>query len=336
MNDAFAKLVREIPQIGIDWHRETILENSRRNFQYAEAKRTLRDLEPYSLPDALIISAGPSLYRRDMIARIKALDFRGHLIAIDGSFVQCLRAGVRGNVNYVMTLDPHPTRIVRWFGDPDFAVNSAGDDYFERQDLDESFRRDAERTNAENIELVNLQHPAWDLIMCCTAPENVVARTWQTKPQWRPYWFAPLVDNPALPGSLTRQIAEITKLPALNTGGTVGTAAIMFAHCVLKAKRIAVVGMDLGYAADTPLERTQSWNMLKDKPNVKDYYPHVDHPVWGECYTDATYAWYRQNLLALLKSAGRTLFNCSEGGALFGPHVECMTLEEWWPWGARG
>ena len=69
--------------------------------------------------------------------------------------------------------------------------------------------------------------------------------------------------------------------------------------------------------------------MLKDRKDVADLYPRVTHPQWGECYTDPTYHFYKQGSLALLKSAGRTLFNCTEGGALFGPHVECMNLEEW-------
>jgi hypothetical protein len=322
MSEAFAKLVREIPQIGVDWHRETILANSRTNAPHI--KNTMREIKPDSR-DVIVVSAGPSLYRQNMLQRIKALGFTGALVAIDGSYVQCLRASI--TPNYVLTLDPHPTRIVRWFGDPEFADNSAGDDYFARQDLDEAFRRDAEKTNAENLALIDdCSRPP--LLICSTAPANVVRRT----ADFERYWFAPLVDNPKLPGSLTREIAQATGLPCLNTGGTVGTAAVIFAHCILKARRIAVVGMDLGYAKDLPLERTQSWNMLKDRADVKDLYPKVLHPKWGECYVDPTYAWYRQNLLALLKSAGRTLYNCTEGGALYGPHVECMTLEEF----ARG
>ena len=323
MSDAFAKLVSEIPRIGVDWHREAILGNSRRNA--AHAGRAVRGIVQENR-DVIVVSAGPSLYKRDMLRRIACLRKPVCVVATDGSYVQCLRAGYVPS--YTLTLDPHPTRIVRWFGDPEFAANSAADDYFARQDLDEAFRADSAKQNARNMTLVDTFAPQSKLVICSTAPENVVRRT----SAFDRYWFAPLVDNPALPGSLTREIAEVTRLPAMNTGGTVGTAAVMFALCVLKARRIAVVGMDLGYAADMPLERTQSWNMLKGRKDVADLYPRVQHPQWGECYTDATYAWYRQNLLALLKSAGITLYNCTEGGALFGPHVECTTIEEW----ARG
>lgn len=319
MNDAFAALVRDIPRLGIDWHRETILANSR---AYTAGEQSIRAIPPDDRP-ALIVSAGPSLYRHKSLERAAALRHKVAIVAIDGSYIQCLRANIVPD--YVLTLDPHPTRIVRWFGDPDYAAHTAEDDYFARQDLDEGFRAEAARVNAENIDIVDAFASVTKLVICSTAPANVVART-AKMPR---FWFAPLVDNPKLPGSLTREVAEATRLPALNTGGTVGTAAVMFAHCILRTPSIAAVGMDLGYAADMPLERTQSWNMLKDRKDVRELYPIVEHPAWGRCYTDCTYFWYRQNLLALLKSAGRTLYNCTEGGALYGPHVECTTLEEW-------
>ena len=345
ISDSFARLVSEIPALGMDWHRETLLENSRRNMEFQRIREpTIRDVRPVNGAKVLIVSAGPSLYQRDMLARLKAMrhSLSTYLVAIDGSYVQCLRAGIVPD--FVMTLDPHPTRIVRWFGDPDFEANSAGDDYFARQDLDEHFRADAAKRNAENFGLVNaFQYVS--LVICSTSPINVVLRT-SGMPR---YWFAPLVDNPHLKypmtevgfssakggfyretqKSLTREIAEITGLPSLNTGGTVGTAAVMFAHCILKAQDIAVIGMDLGYAADTPHERTQSWNMLKGRKEVADLYPKVQHPQWGECFTDPTYWHYRNALLSLLKSAGRTLYNCTEGGTLYGPHVQCMKLEDW-------
>lgn len=321
MNDAFARLVSEIPSIGLDWHREQLLGNSAANKPHI--RFTLRDISPQPDADVLVISAGPSLYRCSILRRVFELSPLPAIVAIDGSYVQCLRARIIPD--YVLTLDPHPTRIVRWFGDPDFALNSIGDDYFARQDLDEAFRQNALRTNFENMKLVDTWASGSSLVISSTAPANVVART----AAFRRYWFAPLVDNPHAPKSLTRRMAEATGLPALNTGGTVGTAAVMFAHQVLRARRIAVVGMDLGYYADTPLERTQSWNMLKDRKDVSEFYPRIHHPRWGECYTDPTYAWYAQNLKALLKSAGRTLYNCTEGGALYGPHIECLELEEW-------
>lgn len=319
---SFDDLVAAIPRIGLDWHADTLIDNTRTNHRHILL--STRPLQDRRTDCALVVSAGPSLYQRGILARVAALRAGCTVIAVDAALVQCLRAGI--TPDYVISIDPHPTRIVRWFGDPDLAEHTADDDYFARQDLDEAFRANARAENELNIELVNecSRDHSVRLILACCVSESVVRRTYNFR---RRHWFAPLVDSPSAPNSLTRRMADLTGLPALNTGGTVGTAAIMFAHAVLGTKRVGVVGMDLGYAADTPLERTQSWNMLKDRQNPGQYYREIDHPVYGKCYTDPTYWWYRQNLLELVKVAGMTLYNCSESGALYGDGIEYCSVE---------
>lgn len=317
----FDDMVRSIPKLGMDWHRETLIANSTANKPHM--RKSIRELQKRQ-GRVLVASAGPSLRRNlEEMLTVPMCVSPPEIVAVDGAYIACLQAGIVPT--YVMTLDPHPTRIVRWFGDPDLEKHTADDDYFARQDLDEKFRADMVKANAENMAIVDDACCGSKLIICSTAPANVVART----SAFDRYWFAPLVDQPRMPGSLTRELAKITGLPSLNTGGTVGTAAVMFAHCVLQAQSIAVIGMDLGYAKDLPLERTQSWNMLKDKPNVDQFYPRVQHPLWGECYSDPTYYSYRANLLGLLKAGNRTLYNCTGAGALYGPHVQCGHVGEW-------
>ena len=312
----FDETVASITQAGLEWHRETIIANSRRNA--AHVQRTMRDISSDSRP-CLVISAGPSLYREKICGRIASNSFAGNIIATDGAYIQCLKAGI--TPDWVITLDPHPTRMVRWFGDPDYSENSKNDDYFTRQDLDVSFRANSIAQNAENIRLVDA-NPV-KLAICTTAPANVVART----ARMDRYWFAPLVDSPADDG-LTRAIVKATGCPALNTGGTVGTAAWTFAHQVLGSGNIAIVGADLGYYLDTPLEQTQEWNMLKGEPNVTDLFPVVDTP-FGKCRTSPTYRFYRDGFLDLLAASGEGITNCSGHGTLHGNRVNIVSLEFW-------
>ena len=308
----FAELVASLPQTGLDWHRETILENSRRNAEHVVY--TIRDLPRRPAP-CLVISAGPSLVRERILARIPK-GFKGTIVAADGAYIQCLKAGIVPD--FVMTLDPHPTRVVRWFGDPHLDLNSEQDDYFQRQDLDVSFRANSAAENARNIALVDANRAA--RVISSTSPANVVQRT-ALHPK---FWFSPLVDSP-VDGSLTKQMVEITGLPALNTGGTVGTAAWVFAHAILQSEKIAVVGMDFGYYPHTPLKQTQSWHMLGGD---LQYYP-ASMGHWGAAFTDPTYAWYLQNMLDLLKAADARIVNCSGAGLLQGDRVDCMELEDW-------
>ena len=312
--NTFSEMVNQITQIGLEWHKETILENSKRNSK--QISRTIRELRGCGAERALVVSAGPSLYRNSTLQRIKQSGFLGTIIAIDGSYIQCLKAGIVPD--YVVTLDPHPTRVVRWFGDPDFEQNSKGDDYFARQDLDVDFRQNSLAENAANIALVDGNKT--NLVIASTCPENVVRRT----SSFERFWFAPLVDSPDQQG-ITRQTMAATSLPALNTGGTVGTAAWVFAQSILGCKNIAVVGMDLGYYPDTPLEKTQSYYMVNGNPEMY----HWEDTPYGRYFTDPTYAWYRQNLLDLLEANQCTLTNCTEAGMLYGPNIKNMKLEEW-------
>ena len=318
----FDETVASITQIGLSWHRETILRNSLRNAKHVQ--KTIRDIDPWPKP-CLIVSAGPSLYRERILARVgeqyaRSMDTGWQapflVVATDGAYIQCLKAGIRPD--FVITLDPHPTRMVRWFGDPDFEENSKHDDYFSRQDLDVSFREDAQAENARNIELVDASPVP--LVIATTAPQAVVSRT----EAFARFWFSPLVDRP-VQGSLTRIMCAATECPALNTGGTVGTAAWAFAHQILKSPDIAAVGMDFGYYADTPLDKTQSWHMLGGDPAM--YPTRTGH--WGAGFTDPTYAWYMQNFLDLLAAADARIVNCSGAGLLMGPRVDCMELEAW-------
>jgi hypothetical protein len=302
------------------WHHEAILANSTANRSHIA--RSVLDLKPSSSQPptgpCLIVSAGPSLYREKMLSRIPKEGRKFLVIATDGSYVQCLRAGIEPN--YVVTIDPHPTRVVRWFGDPQIERHLEGDDYFQRQDLDVTFRHRPRETNAANISLID-RHQG-PLIICSAAPANVVART----AAHQRYWFTPLVDDTDAPDSLTAQLVAATGLPAMNTGGTVGTAAWVFARSILKSADIAVVGMDFGYYYDTPLEQTQSWNMLGGDPAM---YPSFVNPLGQRFYTDATYAWYKGNFLTLLAENNATVKNCSGAGLFFGAGVGWMELEAW-------
>ena len=210
--------------------------------------------------------------------------------------------------------------MVRWFGDPDLEANLEGDDYFSRQDLDVAFRENQLAENQKNIDLIN-SNPGQKVVICSTSPRNVVKRLQDANHAL--YWFCPLVDS----GSLTDQLKAITGLPALNTGGTVGTAAWVLSQ-YLGCQNVAVVGMDLGYYMDTPRAQTQNYHSLKARvENIEDYYITMTYPTGEQFYTDPTYYWYRSNILDLLD--GRQLYNCTGGGTLFGPGIINCEIEQW-------
>ena len=53
-------------------------------------------------------------------------DNLGPFYHLDNKIIQYSKSKIR--TDYVLTLDPHPKRVVRWFGDPNYEQNQKGDD----------------------------------------------------------------------------------------------------------------------------------------------------------------------------------------------------------------
>ncbi|BDX07755.1 6-hydroxymethylpterin diphosphokinase MptE-like protein [Planctobacterium marinum] len=330
-NKEFLDVVGRVHEIGKSWHANSLIEHARDNKPFIA--KSLKDLPAPASAEksksAIVVSAGPSLHKFDVLQTLKAREYQGSIVAVDGSMIKCLKNGIIPD--YVLTLDPHPTRIVRWFGDHDFEKHSEEDDYFSRQDLDIEFRNDTIRENLRNIELVNKYASQIKLIICTSAPQNVRARALEAG--FDCYWWNPIVDDPSQPGSMTRELFSINNLRCMNTGGTVGTAAWVFANSILKVENIGITGMDLGYHRETPIENTQTFYelnaMCDTKEQLQAMFPSFVYPSTGVTYyTDPTYYWYRNNLLGLLKQATSNTVNCSEAGILFGDGVDCMPLTQ--------
>lgn len=328
-NRAFSDIALEIEAISYDLHKDALLRHAKENIP--RITRTLRDVPPpegEKAKSAVIISAGPSVHRQKSIPQILASGYKGTIIAVDGSLISCLKAGLFPD--YVLTLDSHETRIVRWYGDPDFEQNSRNDDYFQRQDLDVDFRTNLIEQNIAHIALVNQHGSKSKAIVSSSAPQNVVRRIEEAR--FETYWWNPLVDNPREPDSLTRRLYEINGLPCMNTGGNVGTAAWVFASTILKIPTIALFGMDFGYYADLPYSKTQKYyeliNHLGTSEGLEVHFPSYTFPLTGEIfYTDVTYSWYRKNFLELLTLSSARTYNCTGGGVLFSDRLPCVTLQ---------
>lgn len=330
MVNKFENIVAQIPNIGLNVHGERILEHARLNLP--DLIKTIKDLpaiHPVKARSAIIISAGPSTNRRKSIRRMKEAKYEGTVIVTDGSYVACLKAGLIPD--FMLTLDPHPTRMVRWVGDHEFEKHTANDDYFTRQDLNIEFQKNSAQQNEEHIAMVNQYGHLTKAIVASTAPRNLVGRLKEAR--FDMYWWNPLVDDPSKPDSLTRQMYAINKLPCLNTGGTVGTAAWVFTNSVLKTPRIGLVGMDFGYHADNPVEKTQTYYELIEhlggREELEQCFIEYEFPLTKEkFYTDPTYFWYRKNFLELFAHAATKTYNCTEGGTLIDDRIPCITLDE--------
>ena len=276
---------------------------------------------------ALVLCAGPSLHRHQTAEQITAARYqeRGVLVSTDGALGYCLRHNIIPD--FVVSVDPHPTRIVRWFGDPDLA-HRPEDDYFRRQDLDPALAKDEVQSNEELLALVNRAGPKIRAVLSTSVAPSVRDRVLDAG--MPVYWWNPIYDDYDAPQSHTRRIFELTRAPCLVTGGNCGTSAWAFAGAILQKTPVAVVGMDLGYHPDTPITFTQYYTELRELfgDRVSEAYRQVWNPYLQQrWYTDPAYWWYRQGFLELAQQAPFTTQNCTQGGILFGDGVQWNSLE---------
>lgn len=329
--DLARALLPDMERITWDRHGEMALANIRRNAELAGRGRSLaalRDADVGKGDSAIVVAAGPSLRRLDPIKAIKDGGYRGALVVTESAIAYCLKAGVVPHL--VVSVDPHPKRIVRWLGDPELDEKAVkDDDYYRRQDMDPSFA-DEIRHNRELLALLDRHGKSMRIALSTSASEAVVRRA--TEVGMEIFWWNPMLDDPEAPDSRTRMAWRLNRFPCVNAGGNVGTSCWMMAHAVLGKKNVALTGMDFAYYDGTPYSSTQYYQealALVGEKELPRLYPRFLNPhtnTWF--YTDPAYLWYREAFLEMVKDADCVTFNCTGGGILFGEGIEHMRIQE--------
>lgn len=305
------------------------LENARRNLRYLERGRSLRELREVEIgagDHAIVLGAGPSLHRFPVAKELKDANYRGCVVVTDSCMSYCLRNGVVPDL--VVTLDPHATRIVRWFGDPKLLPEHLeADDYHARQDMDPAFTNEIP-ANEQMIALLDEYGPQMRIALSTSTSEAVVERVLETGMEI--YWWNPMYDDPTRPDSVTRKLQRLNGLPSVNAGGNVGTACWVLADAVLGKRRVALAGIDFAYYADTPYRNTQYYRdalELVGEEKLASIFMRVFNPYLKEWfYTDPAYMWYREVFLEMAAETDCVTYNCTQGGILFGDRIRFVPL----------
>jgi hypothetical protein len=326
------EVTRQIAEDTQKWRAPAGLANAHRNLPFI--RHSVLDLQRdlnAPVASAIVVAAGPSLRRQNIVARLKALERRPLLICCDGALASCLRADLVPDV--VVSLDPHPDRIVRWFGDRNLR-SRPDDDYYRRQDLDIDLRSmDSRAEEAKNREVLALVDRYGSRLRAALSTSVALDVTERCIESGMPlYWWNPLYDDWSNPESYTRRVFELTGgIPCMTGLGHCGGAAWVLAHAVLGASRVGIVGMDLGYPDGTSVVNTQYYEFVRHLPSeqAERFLVRMDNPHTGTTYlTDPVYYWYRETLLDAVRRADCTTVNCSGEGTLFGQDIVWDTVEQ--------
>ncbi len=325
------QLIGDMGQITLDRIADASIANAHRNDEAVRKGKSLAALRNKSIgasDAAVIIAAGPSIKVNDPVQAILDIGFDGAIIATESALFYCLRNGVIPDLT--LSLDPHSSRIVRWFGDPDLTEQALrNDDYYRRQDMDDTFANEL-RTNEQVLDLLNNYGASIPIALSTSSSQKVVQRVQQIGMEI--FWWNPMLDDPDEPGSRTKELYDLNGLPCMNAGGNVGTAAWMLADAVLGKKQVALTGMDLSYHDGTPYERTQYYHelvALLGEDRLSEAFDDFFNPhTKTRFFSDPAYMWYRKCFLEMIEDADCQTFNCSEAGILFGENINFIPFRD--------
>jgi hypothetical protein len=325
------KLVDQMDQLTFNRIGEKSIKNinyNQKNLYHGQSISNLKD-EIGKFENSIIIAAGPSIKREDPISTISKSDFKGKIVTTESGLYYCLKNNLIPDL--IVTIDPHESRIVRWFGNPNLSEEELeNDDYYRRQDMDEAFANE-KKVNEDLINLIDKNCKGVPIALSTASSKAVVDRVVSVGMDI--YWFNPMLDDPDIKNSHTMAAHLLNKLPCINCGGNVGTAAWMILDEVLKSKRIALTGVDFSYYNDTSYVQTQYYNdalAIFGEENLDDFFIKVHNPYLNkEFFTDPAYLWYKNIFLELVKDGSSETYNCTNGGIVFGDGISFINLKEY-------
>jgi len=270
------------------------MDNTRENFDAIKNGLNIRDI-PRAHSSAIIIGAGPSLYRHNHLQLLSESTVADCLVfVVDRVLKDCLDAGIVPD--YVLFLDGSD-KVLQYID------HDAIDDH-----IDEI-----------------------DAIMCITTHPSVVKR-WKGKI----HWFSNSIDGDIAP-NISYLLHLLTRTTEMTTAGHVTSLGWSVAYTI-GCREIVLIGTDLSYTIDTPMEETWYYDRYKKAHNgdidkIKKHYKTYHHTFFGtDCYFDPVFESYIDSSMIHFQAAeasGCKIINCTEGGAIEGRGVVCMRFAEW-------
>lgn len=284
-------------------------ENFSLNLPYIRSGKAINDLEGKGKGKvAIVVGAGPSLYKHKHLKMLAKSDFDGYIFVSDGILKKALKAGVdpdRFPLYWVGTVDGNRELIWKHYDNP--LVDKFG----------------------SKIK---------GLFTTMAAPN---ARERAEKAGIEVYWYNPWYDDwrknesfTRLCGMMTRTESRPKGIGCIRSGGNVGSALWTIAFSVFNCSPIALIGMDTGYLDGTPIEQTAYYKKIlkgaKGDVNVATKYFRRIYNPYFKCYCLVDYIFdsYRKIWLDLASRVPKEYqtINCSEGGSLFSndESIKCM------------
>lgn len=259
---------------------------------------------------AIVIGSGPSVRKKKHLELLANSDYSGTIICCDRELRNALKSGITPDKFpkfYVVTIDTDEI-ISKYYDDP--IIEKYG----------------------EKIKGIfsTVIHPS--------VIENA------RKSRIKIHWLHSLFDYNEgkksfnqISGLLVRAKKQ-KGLPAIQTGGNVGTSSWFIGWQILKCANIGLIGINHSWDEDTPLEEIIShgtglhhMEIDKNSPTFKKLFPKIYNPEFNcNCILDPMFQYYSNAFKDFISRSPEwvTTINATEGGCIFGNKIQCMTFHD--------
>jgi len=260
---------------------------------------------------AIVIGRGPSLKKFNHLDILANSNFSGKIICSDGILKDALESGVDPDKFpdfYVVSTDPYKEIELLYNHDIVDKFGSKIKGIFSTLMNPKA----ANRARSSGIKISWL-HPLFDLNEGKKSFNKIAALMVRTK------------NHP-------------NGLPAIQTGGNVGTSAWFVSWQILKCNVVSLIGINHGWEKDDSLELIQSHGhnsnlqvLDRNDPKFNKLYPTVFNPDFKTyCILDPIFQYYSLALKEFISRSPSsiTTINCTEGGSIFGDKIQSMHFKE--------
>jgi hypothetical protein len=298
------------------------VQNCAVNLNHIWSESSARDLgsidsKSYLNTSAIVIGRGPSLKKHKHLELLAQSDYEGSIVCCDGALISALIAGVtpdRFQKFFVATIDPY--KHARKFYD-DKIVDEYG----------------------KKIK---------GIFSTLSSPE-VVDRARQAG--IKIHWLHSLLDYGegkksfnSISALMVRAKNHPNGLPAIQTGGNIGTSSWFVAWQILKNSTVVLTGINHGWEEDDSWETIISHGRKADPrvfgndidvsidrndPAFEKLFKKIYNPEFKcYCILDPLFQFYSKALKEFIRRSPSsvTTINATEGGSIFGERIKCMTL----------
>lgn len=299
------------------WY-ETWVKNFALNLNNIWNESSARELDPVKDPkykskehSAIVIGRGPSIKKHKHLDLLANSNYKGAIVCCDGALVNALKAGITPDKfpeYYVVTID-------------------AGDRIKEFYDN----------------EIVDVHGNKISGIFSTVTSPSVTERA--RSAGIKIHWLHALFDYNEGKKSFNQISALMVRaknhdkgLPAIQTGGNVGTSSWFISWQILKRSTIALIGINHGWEEDDPWEiiishgSCISWVEIdKNSETFKKLFPIIYNPEFKcNCILDPIFQYYSGALKEFVSRAPSWVntINATEGGCIFGERIKCMAFKD--------